>query len=160
MIDCLENKSKGASIRCLVKKTEKSEGLSQKFRELLARERRKKYNTADPFIRLHKKILKQGIKIRRQVKEFQRKGKKTMGFGASVGITTMLYFYRIGNKLEALLDDNPARWNLWSPGLGLPVLQPERVRGKPMVLVLAWRYWKSIKNRHGTSQNFKLTRWR
>lgn len=156
MVDSLENSSKGSSIRCFVKKTHEKVAPSRNLRKLLAREKRKKYSTPAPFLRLHKKILEIRKKIQKKVRIFRRRKKTIFGFGASVGVTTMLYFFGIGKNLNALLDDNPTRWNLWSPGFALPVLNPQIIHKKTIVIVLAWRYWKAIQRRHRKKQNLKL----
>jgi len=78
----------------------------------------------------------------RQVDAAIKQGKKVAGFGASCGVTTLLYYYGLGDKLQFLVDDNKTKQGLYSPGHHLPVLPSSALmEKKPDVTVLfPWRY--------------------
>ena len=64
------------------------------------------------------------------------------GYGASVGTTTLMYYYGLYNHVEYLFDDEIRRHNLYSPGAGIKVLHPNQL-AKIMpdyVIIFAWRY--------------------
>jgi hypothetical protein len=69
-------------------------------------------------------------------------GKSIAGFGASITGTTLIYHFEIGEYLDFLVDDNPAKQGRYSPGLHLPVLPTTAlIERKPdYVVVLAWRF--------------------
>lgn len=71
-----------------------------------------------------------------------RKQGPLVGYGASVGVTTLLYWLEAGPWFEYLVDDNPIKQGRFSPGLHLPVRAPsELLKLDPPILVnLAWRY--------------------
>ena len=80
-----------------------------------------------------------------------RKQERTVaGYGASVGVTSLLYYFDLGDALAFLADDNPARHGLFSPGQHIPVLPSQALYEKrpDEVLLLAWRYRKPIMKRH------------
>jgi len=67
-----------------------------------------------------------------------------------VGVTTLLHQFGLGELLDFLLDDNPVRHGLMSPGYRLPVL-PSRAlyeRRPDYVLLLAWQYAEPIIAKH------------
>ncbi len=47
------------------------------------------------------------------------------GYGARAGTTTVLYQLGLTGRLAFLVDDNPEQWNLFSPGVQIPVFAPE-----------------------------------
>ncbi len=72
------------------------------------------------------------------------------GYGASVGVTTLIYQFDLGMRLEFLVDDNPVRHNRFSPGHHIPVLPSQAIydRKADYILVLAWAYFGPIRKRH------------
>ena len=77
-------------------------------------------------------------------------GKTIAGYGASVGTTTLMYQFGLDRFLSFLVDDNPMRHGLFTPGHHLPVLASEELytRKPDHVLVLAWRYVEPIRAKH------------
>ena len=78
------------------------------------------------------------------------KGSTIAAYGASATSTTLLSQFELNKHLTYIVDDNPAKHNLFSPGFHIPVL-PSTVlydRRPNYVLVLAWRYLEQIKIRH------------
>src|SRR5207248_201686 len=72
----------------------------------------------------------------------KKDGKSIAGFGASITGTTLIYHFEIGNYLDYLVDDNPAKQGRYSPGLHLPVFPSSAIyeRKPDCVVALAWRY--------------------
>ena len=84
------------------------------------------------------------------VADLRAKGRTVAGYGASVGVTTLLYYFDMGGQLGFVVDDNPVRHGLFSPGQHIPVLPSDALydRRPDDVLVLAWRYAEPILKRH------------
>jgi len=83
--------------------------------------------------------------------DLKTKKKKIAGYGASVGVTTILHQFGIDkNILDFLVDDNPMRHNLYSPGMHIPVLNPQAIykENPDYVLILAWQYAEPIIHKH------------
>lgn len=81
---------------------------------------------------------------------FKARGDVVAGYGASVGVTTLIYLFDVGNLLSFLVDDNPVKQNRFSPGHHIPVLSSQALyeRKPGSVLVLPWAYTDPIVNRH------------
>ena len=60
-------------------------------------------------------------------KYFEDKEKsRVVGYGTSIGATTILYALEIGHAFNALIDDDPYRQGLESPGHALPIVSKEK----------------------------------
>lgn len=88
--------------------------------------------------------------LARRLDACRAEGKVVAGYGASVGVTTLLYQFDLGGRLDFLVDDNPVRHGLHSPGHHLPVLPSAALyeRKADVVVVLAWAYFEAIRKRH------------
>ena len=51
---------------------------------------------------------------------------QVVGYGTSIGATTILYALDIGHAFSALIDDDPYRQGLESPGHALPIISKEK----------------------------------
>jgi SAM-dependent methyltransferase len=73
-------------------------------------------------------------------------GKKVYGFGAPVKGNTLLNYFGIGqNHLECLVEKNPLRKGLYSPGAHLPVVMEDELQELPDIYyVLAWNFKREI----------------
>jgi cyclopropane fatty-acyl-phospholipid synthase-like methyltransferase len=71
-----------------------------------------------------------------------------VGYGSSIGATTLIYSLEIGQYLKALIDDDPYRQGLESPGFAIPTVSKDdifadEIKAKYCV-VLAPRYVTQI----------------
>lgn len=82
--------------------------------------------------------------------DLKAQGKTIAGYGASITGTTLIYHFGLGDMLDFITDDNPAKHNLFSPGLHIPVFSSQALyeRKPDYVLVLAWRYAEPIIKKH------------
>ena len=73
-------------------------------------------------------------------------GKKIFGFGAPVKGNTFLNYCGIGtNFLDCLVEKNPLRRGLFSPGMHIPLVIEDELKSQPDIyLVLAWNFKKEI----------------
>jgi SAM-dependent methyltransferase len=80
------------------------------------------------------------------LRELKDQGKSIAGFGASITVTTLIYHFEIGEFLEYLVDDNPAKQGCFSPGRHLPVFSSDALyeRKPDYVVILAWRFFEPI----------------
>jgi SAM-dependent methyltransferase len=73
-------------------------------------------------------------------------GKRVFGMGAPVKGNTLLNYCGIGrNYLDCLVEKNPLRRGLYSPGMHLPIVMEDEIALPPDVYyVLAWNFKKEI----------------
>ncbi|MDP2287944.1 MAG: class I SAM-dependent methyltransferase [Actinomycetota bacterium] len=77
-------------------------------------------------------------------------GKVIFGLGAPVKGNTLMNYYELGpDEIQCLVERNPLRKGLFSPGAHIPIKLEEELDGPPdAYLVLAWNFKKEILERH------------
>lgn len=80
----------------------------------------------------------------------KEKGLTFAVYGAAAGVTNLLYYFDINDRVDYLIDDNVERHSLFSPGFHIPVVAPKTIyeRNPDYILILAWRYAKPIIAKH------------
>ncbi len=73
-------------------------------------------------------------------------GKSVAGYGASTTTTTLLYHFELASRIGFIVDDNPLKQGLFSPGAHIPVLPSSALaeRKPDVVVILAWIYAEPI----------------
>lgn len=93
-----------------------------------------------------------------------RSGSGLYGYGTSIGATTILYQLNIGEFVSGLIDDDPYRQGLESPGYGIPTLSSEVAfsgsSSTTNCIVLAPQYVNQIvlKNSQARDRGVKFSR--
>ena len=77
-----------------------------------------------------------------------KKSDGIVGYGSSIGATTLIYSLELGQYLKALIDDDPYRQGLESPGFAIPTVPKEEIFNGSFAakysVVLAPRYASQI----------------
>jgi SAM-dependent methyltransferase len=151
LIDIEHVETKGGSLRGMV---QRSGGPRRVNREAIDRlvqaERAEGFDRPDAYRAFADRMDAVRRDLRGRLADAKRAGASLAGYGASVGVTTLLYYYGLDEYLDYLVDDNPARHGLYTPGQHLPVLpSPVLAERRPdLVVLLAWRYAEPITRRH------------
>jgi hypothetical protein len=137
---------KGGSIRLFFKKTLENITINSTAVKSIDEENKVNLNSKNLF----KKIEEKNFYNREEIIKFfdieKRKKMSFAGYGASVGTTTLMYYYGLYDYIEYLFDDEIKRHNLYSPGSGIKILHPDQLL-KIMpnyVVIFAWRYSEII----------------
>lgn len=150
IIDVYWIPSKGGSIRCFVQSDKSSTPPKPSVREMIGLEESKGIGTMEPCRRMGVFIKERKKELLSLLDSLRAQGKTIAGYGASVGVTTLLYLFDLAQRLDCLVDDNPVRFGRFSPGHHIPVHSSQILYEKKpdYVLVLAWRYTEPIMKRH------------
>jgi SAM-dependent methyltransferase len=143
--------SKGSSLRCFVTRSASHPKVLPSVKALIEREESRGYYTPEPYTRLAKKLEATREKLKELLSGWRSEGKTVAGYGAAIGSTTVLYHLELGPFIDALIDDNPIRDGLRSPGLGIPAMSAARLNGPDRpdyTVILAWRYADAIIRRN------------
>lgn len=123
---------------------------SKQLEELRKLEKRSGCNRYEAYLDLAKRmsILKEENLEYLEAKK--REGKRIYGMGAPVKGNTLLNYFGIGkNYLDCLVEKNPLREGLFSPGMHLPIQIEEKLVSPPEVYyVLAWNFKNEILKRN------------
>ena len=80
------------------------------------------------------------------VEALQAQGIKVVGYGAAAKGNTFLNFSKF--SLDYIVDDNPLKHRMFSPGSKIPILHPDALfseEGEICVVPLAWNFFEEIK---------------
>lgn len=140
------NRSKGGSIRGFVQLAGGLRPVSNTVHDLLALEAAVGLDKPEIFRRLFSQIedLKRDLKC--LLESLKKKGKSIAGYGASASVTTLIHHFELEKYLDFIVDDDPRRQGLFSPGYHIPVVSKSTLEEKKpdYVVVLAWQYFKPI----------------
>ena len=147
LIDAKRVATKGGSLRCTVQLKGGPRKRSPAADELIKLEAESRIHNHETFRAFASELENIKNELTKLLNGLKAKGKLIAGYGASVGVTTILHNFGLNkNLISFLVDDNPNRQNLYSPGLNIPVLNPKALYEKKpdYVVILAWQYAKPI----------------
>ena len=149
IFDASKSKIHGGSLTAFVShkgRYDKSEILSQLVRE----EAKSKINEIFSLKEFSTEIKNLKNTQKRMIQNWLEESKKIYGLGAPVEGNTLLNYYDLSTReIECLVERNPLRDKLYSPGCHIPVVLDTELKCQPDVyFVLAWNFKQEILNRH------------
>ena len=148
LIDVLRVDTKGGSLRYYASNLSTDNSTTLNVDEWLKLENKKELYEITRYDQYAETILKGKSDLNSFLSNYQKES--VIGYGASATSTTLIYHYDLSNKLDCLVDDNPAKVSTFSPGLNIPVRETKEIyrAGVEVVVILAWRYAKEIIQKH------------
>ena len=141
---------KGGSLRFIFKEGYLKE--SKKIFKSIEKEKRITNNIERKFKNLQKQNNENSIRLNSFLKNKKKQLKNVAGFGASVGTTTLIYDFKLENKINYIFDNEKRRFNLYCPGTKIKVLNPNLIKKYDLdyIVIFAWRYADIIikRNKH------------
>lgn len=92
-----------------------------------------------------KKCIKATQDLNDGLNRLKAEGYTIIGYGAAAKGNTLLNFGKI--NLDYIVDDNPLKQELYTPGMRIPICSPETLaqeKGKVCIVPLAWNFYKEI----------------
>jgi SAM-dependent methyltransferase len=119
---------------------------SERLLQMRRGEEEARANEFDTYLQFAKRIVGMKQENLDFLADRKSKGKRIYGMGAPVKGNTMLNYFGVGRQyLECLVEKNPLRKGLFSPGMHLPILMEDESLIPPDVYyVLAWNFKKEI----------------
>lgn len=151
IIDVERINTKGGSIRCFVQHTSGSRQQSPNVNTIMKLEEDCGVQDSQTFNLFSENINLVKRQLLTFLKRLKNNKRKIAGYGASIGVTTILYNCELGEGfIDYLVDDNPGREGLYSPGYHIPVLSPKELYAKKpdYAVILAWQYAGPIIAQH------------
>ena len=111
----------------------------------IANEEQSKINNVNSWIKFATKVEKHKEEIRNIMSNFSKK--KIIGFGSSARSQTFLNYCEFDqNNLDLIIDNNPLKQNLYSPGTNIKIVDFETgIKSKPdAIFILAWNFKDEI----------------
>jgi hypothetical protein len=150
LIDVVKVPTKGGSVRYYVQHRGGQRAVSPTVEALIAEETALGVFGPEVYQKFAKKVDHEKEILHSVLQGLKKSNGSIAGFGACITGTTLMSHFGIGSSIDYIVDDNPAKQGLFSPGWHLPVF-PANVlyeRRPSHVILLAWRYSTSILRKH------------
>ncbi len=136
------NNIKGGSIKVIISQ-KKYSNLSA-VKKVLNEEKKLNLKTNRVFNKIEKINKIKMNNIKKFLKKFNEK--KIIGYGGSTSTTSLLFYYKIQDYFDLILDDDKRRNNLYSPNSNIKIQKPNisNISQSNIIIILAWRYKKEI----------------
>jgi SAM-dependent methyltransferase len=123
---------------------------SDRLQVMLSCEERDGINSLDTLLRFDARIEHLWKRDSDLLDGIRANGKVAFGLGAPAKGNTLLNLFKFGvDHIRCLVDRNPLRRGLFSPGMHIPVLMEDEVDDPPdLYYVLAWNFKEEILNRY------------
>lgn len=150
VIDARLQPTKGGSLRLTMQRWGGGRPVDRSVSDLLMAEEEKGIHCVEAFTTLARHLARLKGELRQLLLDEKAAGRTIAGYGASVGVVTLLYEWDLHGILDFLVDDHSRKHNTVSPGMHIPVYSSEALynRHADRVLVLAWHYAKPIMQKH------------
>ena len=137
----------GGSVRVAARRAPGSDPKAPAARDWVAEEASLGLLEAATYDAFRARVESLGEELTRLLAELKDAGHRIVGYGASARGNTLLNYYRIGTEtLDYIVDRNPLKHGLYTPGRHIPVHGVERLMADkpPYVLVIAWNFSEEI----------------
>jgi len=120
---------------------------------LIAEEARRGLHGPQAYRQFFQEIQQRKVELTDLLRGLAAQGKKVAGFGAPAKATTLMFHFGLGPEaLAYIVDDNPLKQGLYSPGHHIPVVPSahlyEPTHRPDYALILAWNFADSIMQAH------------
>jgi hypothetical protein len=149
--DSVRVKSQGGSLRVYASMTSRGDEVKPSVHEMQALEQAAGLDSADTLRAFSENIARTGAELTSLLKGLKARGYSIAAYGAPAKSTTLMYHFGLGNDvIDYIVEDNPLKHDLYTPGLHLPVVPVGALYEKKpdYVVVLAWNFSESIIANH------------
>ena len=141
----------GGSIRVMVQRENGHFLIEDNVDKLIELEAEFGLNKIETFKDFENEINSIKFKFTNLLKDLKQSGKSIAAFGAPTKATTLCYHFDIDSEdVEFIVDDNPLKQGLYSPGKHIPVLDSSSIyeRKPDVLIILAWNFAEEIMKKH------------
>lgn len=135
--------SHGGSLRGFVQRAGGPHAADGSVDELLGVERALKLDSSETLKEFGARIDRLGKTFKGVLEDLLASGNTVAGYGAPAKATTLLYHFGIApGALQFIVDDNPLKQGLYSPGLHIPIVSGDVLLDKmpDILVILAWNF--------------------
>lgn len=139
--------SHGGSLRVFIKNAGSKYEIDGAVKEALVYENKLGINDFELYKQFADKVYIAREKLVSLLKRIKREGKSIAGYGAPAKGNTLLNFCKIGTDyIGYIVDDNPLKIGLYTPGMHISVVSSEVLDEKKpdYILILAWNFAEEI----------------
>lgn len=137
----------GGSIRGIAQKKGGPLSVGDSVRDRLREEESAQIDSIAGFKSFSQQIEARRTELSRLLLSLKQQGKTIAGYGAPAKATTLMHHFSLGTDvIDFIVDNNPLKQGLFTPGLHVPIVSSRYlVEKKPdYILILAWNFAASI----------------
>lgn len=137
----------GGSMRVFVQPEGGGRPVSPTVGRALDRERSAGLFREDTYVDFRRRVERNRTGFLDLMAGIREEGGRIAGYGAAAKGTTLLNYYGVGpDTMEYIADRNEMKHGMYSPGMHIPVVSPERIREDPpdYLVILAWNFAEEI----------------
>lgn len=149
LFDVHRNLSQGGTIRVFAQPQGAARPVAPAVAELCALEERELGARAlDGTMRLGERIEVARETLTALLADLRAQGRRVAGYGAPAKATTLMYHFGLDQQaIPYVVDDNPRKQGLYTPGLHVPIVSGDALRAPDApeyLLILAWNFAEPI----------------
>jgi cupin fold WbuC family metalloprotein len=146
LIDVERNSIQGGSLICTVQRIDGKRPVATSVNELIELEESRGVYRPEYLENFSKKLQSIKSEVTTLLEGIKARGESVAAFGAARGGTLLVYNFGLGEYINYIVDDDPKKQNLYSPGYHIPVVPTSTLheRKPDNVLILAWVHSKAI----------------
>lgn len=151
LIDAARVEPHGGSLRGVAQLGGGARKVAPRVGELADLEAELGLDRPETFVAFAERIDKLRDGLRELLQSVKAEGKRIAGFGAPAKATTLMYHFGLdADMLDFIVEDNPLKQGMYTPGLHIPVLPSSAIyeRKPDYLLVLAWNFARPIIAKH------------
>ncbi len=141
----------GTSFLFTISKSKPTKDEQSLVHDLLIDENLKKLHDVEFYQTYANNVINLCNDIKNTLIEYRESGYKIIGYGAAAKGNTLLNYIKF--KLDYIVDDCDIKWNLFTPGMNIPIYSPEKLKqedGKILIVPLAWNFFNEIYSKVNT----------
>ena len=150
MFDAQIVDTKGGSLRFFVTHNNNNIKQTEQLIHLKSIERKRELYSLNIYKEFEERITKAKKQLVTFIDNALSNNKKVVAYGASNTTTTLLYHFKLNDKIEYLLDDNKIKIGRYSPNHHIPIYSSDKIYedNPDYIIVFAWRYTDIIISKH------------
>lgn len=147
IFDVEEVDTHGGSLRIYVQNQGAANPISSNVTNLLDQENEKGVTELKTYEKFAQRVQNVKTSLNNYIKDLKQKGKVVVGYGAPAKSTTLMAFAQLSkNQIDYVVEDNPLKQGLLTPGTHIPVESREKLQtNKPdAIVIFAWNFAPEI----------------
>jgi len=141
----------GGTIRLIAAKRKRFKA-SKEVASFIDREKKFGILSKKPYLEFARRVKENKDKLNNLLAAAKKDGRSIWAYGASAKGNTLLNYFGITNEIiEKIIDDNPKKWSLFTPGTCIPICGIDELKKNRQtvndILLLAWNFAEEIQSR-------------
>ncbi|MDH3386403.1 MAG: class I SAM-dependent methyltransferase [Gammaproteobacteria bacterium] len=149
--DTYRMEAQGGSLRGYVSMAESDVAVQPSVSEMMAQEAAAGLDAPTTLRNFARSINRSGTELMSLLTGLKSRGHSIAGYGAPAKSTTLMYHFGLGPEvIDYIVEDNPLKHGMYTPGLHIPVVSTDALYEKrpDYVVILAWNFAEPIISMH------------